>query len=272
MKKENKIVVLKLGGSIISDKSKKYSFRKENVSRLVKEIKDNYPERSFIIVHGGGSFGHPKAKEYQITSGLTNEKQKYGFYRTHEKMLELNKLVLEELTSKDLPAFPIAPSSTFITKSGEPNTFNSNTTSEFLKKGFIPVLYGDVSLDTDQGINILSGDQIIKSIVANLKSDYKIEKVIFLADVDGIYSKDPSVPDAELLKKVTPSDVKNISGSSGIDVTGGIKNKVNQMLEIAKLDPEIEIRLANGLKDSLTKILNGEDIGTEFIAYNHVEN
>ena len=266
MKKENELVILKLGGSIISDKSNKYSFRKNNVSRIVSEVKDFYPQRSFVIVHGGGSYGHPKAKEYKITEGLNSEDQKFGFYETHKKMLELNNKILDEFKTEELPAFPISPSSTFITESGDPSKYQLNSTVELLEKDFIPVLFGDVSIDIDQGINILSGDQIIKSLVNELKSHYRIDKVIFLADVDGIYDMDPSKPEAKLLDKVSPRNVKNISGSSGIDVTGGIENKLNQMIEIAEMNPEIDIRIANGLKNSLTRILNGEDLGTKIEA------
>ncbi|WP_394325324.1 hypothetical protein [Thermococcus sp. JCM 11816] len=32
-----------------------------------------YPDEKFVIVHGGGSFGHHYAKEYSIREGLSGE-------------------------------------------------------------------------------------------------------------------------------------------------------------------------------------------------------
>lgn len=50
----------------------------------------------------------------------------------------------------------------------------------YLNKGFIPVIYGDVVLDNDLEICVISGDQIIQYLAKNLNPD----KVILGTDVD----------------------------------------------------------------------------------------
>ena len=52
--------LIKLGGSIITDKSKKYTYKKEIVDRLSSELKK--ANKEYILVHGAGSFGHILAK------------------------------------------------------------------------------------------------------------------------------------------------------------------------------------------------------------------
>lgn len=68
--------ILKLGGSILCDKNVPYSINWENLENIAIEIKEAieyYSSKNedfkLIIVHGGGSFGHPVAKKY-----LKNEK------------------------------------------------------------------------------------------------------------------------------------------------------------------------------------------------------
>ena len=99
--------ILKLGGSVITDKSKKYSFKKEVVNRLSAEIKK--ANKELIIVHGAGSFGHILAKEYDLNSGYKNDKQLQGFSLTHAMVQKLNTMVLDSLHEHGIAAVSIPP-------------------------------------------------------------------------------------------------------------------------------------------------------------------
>ena len=59
-------VVVKLGGSVITDKSKPFSYRSDVVSALAEEIASS--DEKVVVVHGGGSFGHTVAKQHGISS------------------------------------------------------------------------------------------------------------------------------------------------------------------------------------------------------------
>ena len=70
---ENERVVIKLGGGLITEKSKLCTPRKEVIKEIalaINELRSN--GISMILVHGAGSFGHLKAKSWSLEKG-TNE-------------------------------------------------------------------------------------------------------------------------------------------------------------------------------------------------------
>ncbi len=189
------MIIIKFGGSVISNKEKPFSFNEKVVDMLIGEIAQFYPKKKFIIVHGGGSYGHPLAKKYKIREGL-NKKNMVGICKTHEAMLELNKKIVQKFLEKSLPAFSLPPSSIFIIENGEVIDGWIEIVKEFVNKNFIPVLFGDVAISKDKGIDVLSGDQIISYLANKLLP----EKVIFLMDVNGIYDRNPKEKMQNLLK------------------------------------------------------------------------
>ena len=116
-----KPIILKIGGSAITDKTGELAAKTEIINRLAEEIKradlDN-----LIIVHGGGSFGHPTAAKYGIKDGYKEDPaQKLGFAETHHIMTVLNGLVMDALIWHEIPAISIAPSSCIMTENGKIN-------------------------------------------------------------------------------------------------------------------------------------------------------
>jgi len=59
--------IIKLGGSVITDKTKENCFKKKIVDNLAKAIKKAKQET--IIIHGAGSFGHIIADKYRLNMG-----------------------------------------------------------------------------------------------------------------------------------------------------------------------------------------------------------
>ncbi|MBC7081167.1 MAG: isopentenyl phosphate kinase family protein [Thermoplasmatales archaeon] len=246
------MIIVKIGGSVISNKEKPFSFNKKIVEQIADEIKSFYPEKKFLIVHGGGSYGHPVAKKYKIREGWSDEKA-IGFYQTHRAMIELNKKIVDIFVRKGLPSFPVCPSSIFIVREGEIFYAYIEVIKNLIEKNFIPFLYGDVAISIDKGIDILSGDQIVTYIANN----FSAEKVIFLMDVDGIYDKNPKEKNAKLIELI--DEKFEVKTSEGIfDVTGGIKNKIKEAKKI-----DCDIYFINGkIRGNLTKAIKGERIGT----------
>ncbi|WP_175059303.1 isopentenyl phosphate kinase [Thermococcus sp. 2319x1] len=255
------MIVIKLGGSVISDKNVPYSFNREVLENIAEEIAQFYPKENFVLVHGGGSFGHPNARKYKIREGLTGDVKgkRIGFSRTHQAMLKLNDLIIQTFLEKGLPAYSISSSSIFLIEKGEIVYGELEVLRKLLEKGFIPVLFGDTAVALDKGIDILSGDQI----VGYLAKMFKPSKVVFLMDVDGIYTKNPKEEGAELIKELTKEGIEHLlesSESAGIDVTGGIGNKLKKALEIAHYS---DVYFINGkVKENLGKAIRGEKVGT----------
>ncbi len=228
--------ILKLGGSVVTHKDQDYTAHIENIQRLSKEISEasQYP---LIIVHGGGSFGHPHAKKYSIAGGLKYKSQIIGFSGTHQAMVKLNKIIVDALLAEGVPAFSMSASSMIKTEGKRLNVFDPSIVQSFIDLGMVPVLYGDAVLDSKQGFAILSGDQLI----AKLAQAFNAEDVIFGSDVDGIFTDNPKLnKDAKLIETVSVSNVKaNVGDTTHTDVTGGMMGKLSEAVEIVKAGSEV---------------------------------
>ena len=228
-------IILKIGGSAITDKTGELVAKTEIINRLAEEIKradlDN-----LIVVHGGGSFGHPTALKYGLKEGYNEDPtQKLGFAETHHVMTVLNGLVMDAMIWHEIAAVSIAPSSCFMTENGKIKVFDETVLKAMEKMAFTPVMYGDAVLDEKLGFTILSGDQL----VAYLAIKYKASKIVIGTDTDGIFDADPKTnPDAKPYKKLTLAELKviqpKLGKATGKDVTGGMAGK------IAALIPAIE--------------------------------
>lgn len=261
----NKPIILKLGGSVITIKDKPLTPNMPAIKRLAKEIADSHVSQ-LILVHGGGSYGHPTAAEYRIAEGFREKSQLDGFSKTHNAMVSLNMLVIEALLNEGLPSIGMAPSSFIVTRRGRIQTLYRDPLEQALKLGFIPVLYGDAVFDYEMGFAILSGDQLVSRLAVELNA----ERIIIGVDVDGLYTADPKIDkSARLIPCATISDIKNlmggISGSKSIDVTGGMMGKIFEL--ILPVMNGIEAFIVNALKPgNIYKALKGEEtVGTRII-------
>ena len=70
LRKKSELILLKLGGSLLTDKDKPNSIRKDVVKSAIQQIIN--ADEKIILIHGGGSFGHPLAKKYNISEGINS--------------------------------------------------------------------------------------------------------------------------------------------------------------------------------------------------------
>lgn len=257
-----KPTVLKLGGSVITEKKKLLTPNLRAIDRLAMEI---YRAKisSLILVHGGGSFGHPIAKRYRITEGFSDLSQIMGFSETHRAMTELNSLVMKALLGHNIPAIEVQPSSCTITKAGRILNMEMRPLKKMLRMNFVPVLYGDAVFDSEKGFGILSGDQLVSSLAMKVDAD----RIIMGVDEDGLYTADPKTDSsAHLIDYITLGELKNlkhkIGGSKATDITGGMLGKILE-LEPA-IEHNIQTLIVNATKPQrVYKALKGETtVGT----------
>ncbi len=240
-----KMFVVKLGGSVITDKSKKYFFKKEVMDKLSIEIKK--ANKDIILVHGAGSFGHILAKEYMLNQGYRNDEQLQGFSLTHAMVQKLNSLVLSSLHDKGIAAVSIPPHVILKLDDHKPSKMDYNVFRDYLDKGFTPVTFGDVALDKKLGFSICSGDLLLQMLAKH----FKPEKVIFALDEDGLYTSNPKIDkNAEFIEKSTMDELENFTTNSNryADVTKGMEGKIETIKNIANLG--IDIVLLNGNIDN----------------------
>lgn len=259
--------LIKLGGSVITDKKKLYSFRDETAHKLINEIKES--GKDFVLVHGAGSYGHIIADKYKLQNGFLEKEQLKGFARVHEDVRKLNLKVLEIMRECGINPMSIPPCSILICEHKKIIDFNSGLFEACRTIGLTPVTFGDVVFDSKLGYCICSGD----ALMLQLANVFHPEKVVFVADVDGIFDKNPNAhKDAKLMEHVDrkaaddlkkheadcPSCKKNV----GEDATGGILRKLEIMLQISQLG--VESIILNGLQPSRLKecLIGKEVIGT----------
>lgn len=233
-----------------------------SLKRIASEIKSSLDNSSkeLIIVHGAGSFGHPPAKKYKI--GEPFDKSEYpqkriGFCEVQNAVKELNLRICEAFIDEGLPVVAI-PASGFITASNRRITDgNLSIFKKYLSKGFIPVIYGDVVLDDELEICVISGDQLIQYLAKNLNP----ERVILGTDVDGVYNKNPKTHDDAVFfdKFSSLDDLETLEGTTNVDVTGGMVGKIKELLYLADLGIESKIINAE-IENNIYKVLENEDV------------
>lgn len=257
--KELKPTVLKIGGSVVTNKGKELKAQMQVISRLVEEIQKANVQ-NLIVVHGGGSFGHPFAQRYGITEGFKEETQKIGFSETHHIMTVLNGLFMDALIWRNIPAVSVTPSSCIITNNGRIQRFEDAPLKMLLKLGFLPVLYGDAVLDSKLGFTILSGDQLVSVLATSFHSEH----IIIGVDVDGLYDDDPKIKKtAKMFRHLTLEELERLRSKFGkstmCDVTGGMFSKIAELLPAIELG--IPVTIVNATKPNyIYKVLTGKKV------------
>ncbi|MGB5912805.1 MAG: type 2 isopentenyl-diphosphate Delta-isomerase [Promethearchaeia archaeon] len=271
MKRDNTIYLLKLGGSLLTDKNKPLSLREDVINSTIEQIIES--NKKVVLIHGGGSFGHPIAKKYQLSKGLNTSinNQVLGLSKTHEKMNQLNTIIVNKFLNKNYPVLSISPSTIF-TKRSQQFVLNSINPIEIsLKLGILPILYGDIILEEDGSFSIISGDDIILELCKTLKN-FEVVKVIFAIEKDGIYVKDGS--NIEFASEINFDELKSIELAElehKIDVTGGIGKKFEVIKQIVELN--IPVQVINGLKKNyiFKSLKNQKVVSTNILLFKEKE-
>lgn len=257
------MIILKIGGSILTNKdSAESEIDSKSLKRIASEIKSSLDrsDKQLIIVHGAGSFGHPPAKEYKIGEPFQKDEypqKRIGFCKTQNAVKKLNMLICEAFIEEGLPVVAI-PASSFMTATNKRITDGDlNSFKKYLDKGFIPVIYGDVVLDNQLEICVISGDQLIQYLAVNLNPD----RVILGTDVDGVYSKNPKTHDDAIFfdRFSSLEDLDTLEGTTNVDVTGGMVGKIKELLYLADLGIESKIINAE-VNDNIFKVLEDEKV------------
>ena len=262
------LLIIKIGGSVITDKeSHTPKLRAEVVKRLTKEIASIYKERKYriILIHGAGSFGHPIVKKHNLQRGMQTMLQKLAYSQTLQNMIKLNNIVVQNLINLKVPVVSLPPHTFAVQNAGRLSKLNLKVIEMCLKNGQVPVLFGDAILDKKWGCSILSGDTIAPFLAKKLGA----EKVIFVSDVDGVFTSDPKKdPRAKLIPLIDNLTVKNllkgaqsIQTDTKIDVTGEMYGKV---MSIKRNLRGIQAFITNGLaKNSLKGVLQNTGRSTK---------
>lgn len=248
--------VVKLGGSIVTRKRGPPRLRKKLLARLAREVAA-VREPPLIVLHGAGSFGHPGAVRWNLSAApaaTSSRDRGRGAAVVSAEVRRLHLAVLHEIVRAGRSGFSVPAQSVAQNAAGRLHDLSVAPFREVLAGGGTPVSFGDVVRDSEWGYSILSADTIAVELVrAGLA-----RRVIFVSDVPGVISSSVGRPaivpllDASVVERLKPE-------GAGPDVTGGIRGKVEAMLEIASLGGNAG--LISGLSDgAVERALRGEDV------------
>lgn len=242
------LVFVKLGGSLITDKLRPDTARLPVIQRLAAEIATALslrPELSLVLGHGSGSFGHRQAQRYGVhQGGLTDW---MGYAQTGAAAQRLNRLVTDALLEAGVRAVSVQPSASALCRDGEIVQFSIEPVRRLLAHGAAPLVYGDVAVDTVRGCAIVSTERVLAYLARNLRP----ARLVQVGEVAGVYSADPRCePQAKLLRKITPASLEAVAaglgGSHAVDVTGGMRSKVESLLRLVTEAPGLQARIIGG--------------------------
>lgn len=249
------VALVKLGGSVITDKSRYRTFNRESTDRLAREIASS--GKQVLLVHGAGSYGHMLAHEHQLQKGYVSDSQRAGVAKVQQDVRDLNLEIMRSLDRAGLPAASIPPGACGLMENGILKRMDMDLFHRYLDLGIAPVTFGDVVLDSERKFGICSGDQLMYL----LAKEFHPKLIVFCADVDGIFTSDPNLDKgARLIEKVDLGVLQALPRTSRVtDVTGSIFGKVESMLRLAELGKGTMV--INGLAPGrLAAALKGERV------------
>jgi isopentenyl phosphate kinase len=277
------MIFLKLGGSLITDKTQDNTPRMDVIQRLAKEIGDwrlasfnlqsPISNPQLLLGHGSGSFGHAAAKKYGTRNGVSTPAQWRGFAEVSVIAAQLNRIMADALNDAGVPVMSFPPSSWLRCADGRIVESDTTNVKRALEQGIVPLVMGDVAFDSVRGGTIVSTEEVFAHLVQVLPA----KQILLAGETEGVYERwgesekgrggDPS----QVIRKITPLNWAQIQagvgGSRGADVTGGMAGKVNDMLDLVQRHPTLTVRIFSGLSEgNVLRALQDEPIGTEVAA------
>jgi isopentenyl phosphate kinase len=260
----NVLQFLKLGGSLITDKSRPYTLRPEILKQVVGQIAAAWAEihgLRLLLGHGAGSFAHISAKRHGTRQGIQGAAGWEGFARVWRDAASLNRVVMDALHLAGLPAVAFPPSACITSDDRQVVAWNLKPLRQALDAGILPVIYGDVIFDLSLGGTIFSTEDLFAYLARRLKP----ERILLAGIEPGVWADYPLCE--RIAADIHPENVSEIApvleGSAATDVTGGMVSKVRQMLDLAVELPDLEVRIFSGEETgNIREALGGAPLGT----------
>jgi isopentenyl phosphate kinase len=250
MRAEDSLVFVKLGGSVITDKTQLETARPAVIERLAGEIaaaRAARPGQRLLLGHGSGSFGHAVARRYGTRHGVRDPDGWRGFAQVAAVAARLNRLVTDSLLAAGVPVWSLQPSASALCRGGDLVSLATGPVEAALSRGLVPLVYGDVALDETLGGTIISTEQVFAYLARRLRPSH----VILVGVADGVFDADPlRQPSARPIERITPlnwDEVRAVlGGSHATDVTGGMAAKVEALLELVRELPGLTAHIFSG--------------------------
>ena len=237
---------LKLGGSLITEKTGVAAIRPNELTRIAKEIAQAWytrPDWPLLIGHGSGSFGHVVAAKYGTRHGVRSAEAWQGFAEVGQAAMTLNHFISTALGEAGVPAVTLPPRTSAECNNGQLSYLALTPIQRALAANLVPLIMGDIAFDSELGGTIISTEEVMSYLVAPLQPSW----LLLAGETDGVYDQlGRTIP--LITAENLPEIVAALGGSRGTDVTGGMLSKVQAMLQLVELHPTLQIRIFSGLQ------------------------
>ncbi|MGY0434859.1 isopentenyl phosphate kinase [Bacillus rugosus] len=246
--------ILKIGGSLITDKNAYCVPRKEEIKRFAKMIKSRWfdLQGKLVVVIGGGSYGNGVPLRYNLLD--SEKRKKEDLLMMTVKMFEWINEVAMIFRNEGLPVYPFQTSSYCTTNEGNYDFCFMNPIKMSLQLGLLPITSGDFTFDKKKNFTIYSSDNVPELFVDH----FDVQRVVILTDVPGIFESDKT---KKIIKRVNQYNYKKIIENTGSsnkqDVTGGMNNKLKALIRVAQKNTNSIV--CDGSKHNLIKALFSEN-------------
>jgi len=230
------IVLLKLGGSLITDKTRPGVARRAAISRLAQELASaarNPRGPRLVVGHGSGSYGHAAASDGGLTPGSDVRRRLDAISGTQHRAAELHRLVVAALVKAGARPFSFAPSSFLCAANGRIGRPFVEPIFEALELGLLPVVYGDVVLDRKRGAVIVSTEELFLLMAKEAaRRRSPVGHAVWLGETDGVRDEAGGTI-ARLTAATALRAARRVTGASGVDVTGGMALRLRTAATLA---------------------------------------
>lgn len=259
------VTLVKLGGSLITDKTKPRTVAKEHLRRLAAEIAAGWSGDGLVVGHGSGSFGHPEARAAGLAgggggSGPGPGADRMGIARTQSAAFELHRLVVGSLVEAGVPAYSQLPSGFLVADDGEADGPPPAPLAAALREGLVPVTMGDVVVDRTRGASIASTETVFEFLVrALVPLGIEVRRAVWLGATAGVLDGA-----GRLVRRIDAANIRAASaaagGSPAVDVTGGMEHRLSTAWALARRGVESLIIDGRrpGLLESVLRDADGE--------------
>ncbi len=258
------LIFLKLGGSLITDKTGVEVVRGDTLTRLADEIAracSQNPALQLVLGHGSGSFGHVAGAKFATREGVRGPAAWHGYAVVSDAAARLNRHVVGALLASGVPAVSLQPSASAICAGGRIVQYAHEPVRRALEAGLLPVLFGDVAFDSVRGDTIISTEEVLMHLAKSIEPSW----FLLAGETAGVLDENGRITptiSSHNFEQIAPA----IGGSRGTDVTGGMASKVQAMLDFVQALSQAGVRIFSGLETDnvLRLLLNPElPIGTE---------
>ena len=271
------LVFLKLGGSLITDKTQPYTPLLDVMDDIALQIATTIqaqPNLRLVVGHGAGSFGHVAASEYKTRDGYprpsplmhrgrdeSEDNYWKGFAEVWYQASSLNRYMMKALHKAGVRVISLPPSSSVLASEGKVSVWETTPIRMALSARIVPVIFGDVVFDEIRGGTILSTEDLFIHLARALSP----ERILLAGLESAVWEDFPAR--SKKIEFITPETFnqisKGIGKSTGADVTGGMASKVKQMLELVENNHDLTIQIFSGRESgSIVRTLTGETLGT----------